>query len=579
MPILAFLIALPVFGVGPGLVQSKHNLAVTGNSQVQAVGESDMCVFCHTPHMSAGQKALWNHALSTASYIPYSSTTLKATVGQPTGDSKLCLSCHDGTVALGMVRSRKLSIPMRGSGTLPPGHAVLGTDLSDDHPVSFTYDSALAARDNQLKDPSTLTHYVRLADGNQVQCTSCHDPHSDQNGKFLVENNYASALCLTCHNPEFWARSVHRNSGATWNGAGKNPWPEGGYATVAANGCENCHAPHAAGTHQRLLRFAKAEDNCLVCHNGGMGGKDLAREFNKASVHPVLTTSSLHDAAENPLNLTTRHASCVDCHNPHAANDAKAIRPNAGGALVGVEGVDASGSIVKNITREYELCFRCHGDTLVKGPASVPRNIVQPNMRLRFSPGNLSFHPVEMPGKNGNVPSLLAPWNAASVIYCSDCHNNDQGPNAGGAGANGPHGSMYSPLLERNLAQLDFQPENAAAYALCYKCHSRDSILRDDSFKAVNAEGQPSGHRFHVVDQKTSCVTCHDSHGVQSARNLINFNTRYVSASSNGRLQFVSTGASGGNCTLKCHGADHQNAAYSRAFAAQPTLRRAQPRR
>jgi hypothetical protein len=68
------------------LHQSKHNLAITGNSRVQAVGESDMCVFCHTPHMSAGQKALWNHALSTASYIPYSSTTLKASVGQPTGD-------------------------------------------------------------------------------------------------------------------------------------------------------------------------------------------------------------------------------------------------------------------------------------------------------------------------------------------------------------------------------------------------------------------------------------------------------------------------------------------------------------
>jgi hypothetical protein len=117
---------------------------------------------------------------------------------------------------------------------------------------------------------------------------------------------------------------------------------------------------------------------------------------------------------------------------------------------------------------------------------------------------------------------------------------------------------------------LDFQPENAAAYALCYKCHSRDSILRDDSFKAVDAEGQARGHRFHVADQKASCVTCHDSHGVQSARNLINFNTRYVSASSNGRLQYISSGASGGNCTLKCHGADHQNAAYSRALAVQP---------
>src|SRR6185295_2546550 len=98
------------------------------------------------PHGSVGEKALWSHSLSAATYTPYTSTTMKAIVGQPTGESKLCLSCHDGTVALGLMHRQKANAPARLAGVrMTPGRAVLGTDLSDDHPVSFSYDAALAA--------------------------------------------------------------------------------------------------------------------------------------------------------------------------------------------------------------------------------------------------------------------------------------------------------------------------------------------------------------------------------------------------------------------------------------------------
>jgi len=58
------------------------------------------CSFCHTPHGALPGTPLWSHKLSTAVYKIYESSSLKAKVGQPTGSSKLCLSCHDGTVAL-----------------------------------------------------------------------------------------------------------------------------------------------------------------------------------------------------------------------------------------------------------------------------------------------------------------------------------------------------------------------------------------------------------------------------------------------------------------------------------------------
>ncbi len=557
---------------GNTVLNSKHDLSVTGPGPIKASSETAVCVFCHTPHRGTGELPLWNHAQSTATYTPYSSSTTRATIGQPTGSSKLCLSCHDGTVALGLVHSRSGAIAMQNSvTTMPQGPSNLGIDLSDDHPVSFTYDSALAAADGQLKDPSTLRGKVRLDNHNQLQCTSCHDPHNDQYGKFLVQDNYASALCLQCHNMPLWQNASHATAPNTWNGQGVNPWPHTELKTVAANACENCHAPHTAGTKARLLNFVNEEENCFSCHSGTVAAKNIAAEFNKQSVHPIFATTGVHDPVENPINPPTRHVECADCHNSHAANATPATAPNASGALGALVGVNSSGGVINPLTHQYELCFRCHADSLTRGPATVPRQFVQTNTRLEFNPNNVSYHPVIAPGKNSVVPSLMSPWTTASLVYCTDCHNNDSGPNTGNVGPNGPHGSIYAPLLERNLSTVDFQSESIATYALCYKCHNRDSILADQSFSATGSQGQPAGHRFHIVDQQTACTTCHDSHGVQNVARLINFNSTYVTNSSTGIIQFTSTGPGSGTCTLSCHGKDHVNLSYPYASMMRPT--------
>jgi predicted CXXCH cytochrome family protein len=544
------------------ILASKHDLSASGPGTIRATAESEVCMFCHTPHRGTPQTPLWNHSLSAATYVPYSSSTTRATIGQPTGASKLCLSCHDGTVALGMVNSRPLGIQMRNNvTTMPPGAANLGTDLSDDHPISFVYDNALAAANGQLRDPGTLTDKVRLDHEHQLQCTSCHDPHDNQYGKFLVQDNNASALCVSCHDMKLWQNSSHRISNKTWNGTGINPWPHTTLRTVAANACESCHAPHGAGTKPRLLNFADEERNCFTCHSGNVAAKDVQTEFNKFSAHPILITSGVHDPTEDPVN-SPRHVECADCHNPHATKASPATAPNASGALAGVAGINSSGALANPLSAEYELCFRCHADSVTRGPARVSRQFVQTNTRLEFQPSNASFHPVETVGKSVNVPSLIAPWTTSSRMYCTDCHNNDQGPGAGGSGPNGPHGSSFTPILERQLVLTDNNAETIANYDLCYKCHSRDSILGDQSFSAIGSRGQARGHRFHIVDQKTACTTCHDSHGSETTKHLINFNTDYVTASSNGRLEYVSTGNLNGNCSLTCHGWDHVASTY-----------------
>jgi predicted CXXCH cytochrome family protein len=541
------------------IINSKHNLSASGPGTLKATAETEICIFCHTPHNSQPDTPLWNHADSKASYLPYTSTTLRAAVGQPEGSSKLCLSCHDGTVALGMVRSQKQPIKFRnGVTTLPKGATLIGTDLSDDHPVSFTYDSALVAKDGQLHDPQTLKSGVRLDHKQQVQCTSCHDPHNDRFGKFLVMDNTASSLCVQCHNLDGWRSSAHAMSGKGWNGLGLNPWPHSAGKTVADNACENCHAPHAAGQGQRLMNYANDEQNCLTCHSGSVAAKNVATEFNKPSAHPVTRTSTFHDPTEDIVNPGTRHVSCSDCHNPHAANSSPAMRPNASGALAGVAGLNATGQRLGNVGREYELCFRCHADSLDRGRARVNRQFPETNTRLEFSPSSGSSHPIIAAGRNPNVPSLLPPWTASSLMYCTDCHNNNQSPATGAGGPNGPHGSLYAPLLERNLTTSDFGPESAFQYALCYKCHDRNrfTIEYSGSYGPVSKL-----HVLHVKGKQVACTTCHDPHGVSGKSHLMNFNLSYVQPQG-GLIEFRDTGTFRGSCTLSCHGHAHNNTGY-----------------
>lgn len=98
------------------VTRTKHNLSVSGPGPIRATTEKEICVFCHTPHNANPKVPLWNHAPSAAgNYTPYESLTLDAAVGQPDGASKLCLGCHDGTVAVGLTGSRG-EIEMIGAG-------------------------------------------------------------------------------------------------------------------------------------------------------------------------------------------------------------------------------------------------------------------------------------------------------------------------------------------------------------------------------------------------------------------------------------------------------------------------------
>ncbi len=133
------------------IVGSRHDLSATGQPRV--------CEFCHTPHAANTDLAatpLWNRAETTQTFTLY-------------------------------------------------GNLVLGTDLSNDHPISMPYPTA--AQDPEFKTPPDASrgwggaskNDVKLY-GGWIQCSSCHNVHNPDTTPFLRKSNAQSGLCPTCHN-------------------------------------------------------------------------------------------------------------------------------------------------------------------------------------------------------------------------------------------------------------------------------------------------------------------------------------------------------------------------------------------
>ncbi|MHC4785878.1 MAG: cytochrome c3 family protein [Planctomycetota bacterium] len=522
-------------GQGTSVVDTKHNLSLTGPGAIRAVGEQQVCIFCHTPHRSSPILPLWNRRLPVTPYTVYTSSALNARPDQPTGASKMCLSCHDGTIALGSVFSRDQVIQMAGGiTTLPPGTSNLGTDLSDDHPISFPYDSPLAALDRRLRDPHGLPPELRLDANREFQCTTCHDAHDDGFGHFLVMDNTDSALCRTCHQISSTTVPDHEN-------------------------CWECHRSHSAPSGPFLLVQDQVTRTCLSCHDGSnhAAGNILA-DLNKLSVHDT-------DSPIDPPDRVPEHATCTDCHEPHTMATGPAVAANVAPNFGEVRGISSSGGAIEVASFEYEVCYRCHGDDNVFTAPWIPRKITDVNTRLEFATTAISYHPVQVPGRNPAVPSLKPGWTETSLVLCSDCHGSDMSRKAGGSGPNGLHGSNVAPLLLARYDTFDNTPESAAAYALCYLCHERqggDGVLEDRSFP----------HNQHVVGARAPCSVCHDAHGIASTlgnslnnSHLINFDTTIVFPDPlSGRLEFVDMGLFSGSCTLTCHGQRHFEELYER---------------
>ena len=222
LPLLA--LTLPAFAQDD-VTNSPHNLTTLGpgairlsvipTSPVTGVTREEICVFCHTPHHGDAtvEAPLWNRAIGGGPYTMYSSPTIDMTIAaQPQGVSLACLSCHDGTIAFDQLRngpgpedmdpaaaSRGWTFAGGNNDMTASTYAFLDTDLSNDHPVSVTFDVTADTMFNSQASIEAAGVRFFGGGGDQVECASCHNPHDPTNRPFLRLNNDYSNLCLTCH--------------------------------------------------------------------------------------------------------------------------------------------------------------------------------------------------------------------------------------------------------------------------------------------------------------------------------------------------------------------------------------------
>lgn len=179
-------------------------MAMAMSAPLWAAHTDGGCAGCHAAHNSTDPNTpyggspgvpLWQGIVaSPGAFTPYWSGTLDALdVGQPDGDSLVCLGCHDGTTQL-----------PADTGIDAEARFDLGQDLRDDHPISFVYTAALPD-DDGLEDPSadsglggSITADM-LDSNNRMQCTSCHDVHAQHTDMALRMANDSGQLCKTCH--------------------------------------------------------------------------------------------------------------------------------------------------------------------------------------------------------------------------------------------------------------------------------------------------------------------------------------------------------------------------------------------
>lgn len=204
------LIALAMFlllvvGAWPAaatITDSPHDLRAASAGGTQLAAEDQICRACHVPHNAAGTDPLWNHDFSAATgFTLYQGLDLEAAQSEPTGTALMCLSCHDGSVAVDQYGGIT-PVP-----TAMPGYADLSRDLSDDHPIGIDYDAAQGT-DGQLNVSSGTLGTGQIVDfleggaGGLLQCMTCHDVHNsaEVGGTSLLRDTLVgSELCLRCH--------------------------------------------------------------------------------------------------------------------------------------------------------------------------------------------------------------------------------------------------------------------------------------------------------------------------------------------------------------------------------------------
>lgn len=418
--------------------------------------------------------------------------------------------------------------------------------------------------------------------------------------------------------------SITATGGVVGPGGSPSVHQPGGSTTTGQ--CATCHSPDRA-KGLSLTSATEQSQLCYTCHGGaGMGGPaDVASQIAAAKPndpesrvfysHDMTAGDHIGDSRDEFGGQLNRHSRCTDCHNPHDLGGSGASTASGVAVINGPAGTaptyERLDGRLQPITAEYQLCFKCHSawtEQLPNDPAKPSRD--RTDLGVALNPENASYHPVEAPGKNQSQAmaaslsgtSAFKLWNLkpTDTISCTMCHTSNTATAATIQDGSTPvHASENRAILvrpyENRILSAPNTAHNVNAFALCLTCHA------DAGFRPpynANAPTNFDWHSFHVgeirnlgsvagdIDTPKAgmgnalCAECHfRSHGpsdVPGDQNLdgsglVVFSPNVTPSTKQfgSKVTFTKT-ATGGSCTLTCHGKDHSSLQYTAKRDARP---------
>lgn len=561
--------------VASGVYNAVHYDAVNFASYLNPKsGTNITCVTCHERHGSKNTRLVDN--------VYYDSSY---------GDAreKLCYKCHNTTTLNSMNNvpiKQKFDVVEDGAKSKHTiTNTVYGFSCSSCHGphtvARRTFANSSSTLPSDISNPENTKNNWYKAAGQDMSgfCNKCHDTASGQtlvqtiNANTIVPYSVSLPSTVFTSNAGGWNKKTYYDASS----ASKS----GHYTNTNAGMCDKCHDPHGSNNYRMLLKprdTSTTDGICLQCHNGSVAGApNVKSKFTNAGSgnnftyrHPTLYDTVYHSDTETfPWSTANRHASCYDCHDPHAVNSSTATAPNITGDLLNVTGANtptapASWPAAWSSTGftytlgaaryQYDVCFKCHTSYNGNFPAAPGGNYTisnqsgsmpETNLAQEFNPNNPSYHKVISGAADKTWANLstntfvTGTFTRTSTLYCTNCHGVE---NTSVTAAGHVHGSTnkymlkypWSPLYgggyNNGTLQTMVWGQVAPADFLCFQCHNKThyggSTTNSPGGSTNNGTGFSSGSNNYHGSKKHGlypCTACHSAvvHGWKRPRMLV----------------------------------------------------------
>jgi predicted CXXCH cytochrome family protein len=231
---------------------------------------------------------------------------------------------------------------------------LLGTDLTNDHPISITYSDTLATRDGELRSPTMSTGLQGQTLNRWGTVFGARQPFDSYKPLLPLEplgaGSAGQVQCTTCHDPHI----RETDSGTTGTG-------EGNIKFLRANRFQRDQPTSTYSATNDII--------CLACHDKGAGGNSWAYSAHaNKQVATQTYTSAAATTREFPksgdagitADLPVWRAACLNCHDTHTV---------AGARRLTREGASGGNSAIE------ETCYQCHSSTGIVTPLTTVPNI------------------------------------------------------------------------------------------------------------------------------------------------------------------------------------------------------------